>query len=127
MNRAKKQGTAAESRIVEQHKKQGLAARRLAEGGSADEGDVEVYWSSRGASIDEMFVRRVVGEVKDCERLNAPKALEKAVAKSGTNRTALFLTQREDVGNLRRITRRCIVIPEEFWFELIGGNPTSAD
>jgi hypothetical protein len=115
MNRPKKQGTAAETRIVELHKAKRLLARRLAEGGRNDLGDVEV-WSG-------WLDSPIIGEVKDRERLNAAEALEKAVAKSGTYRTALFWTQRVPIpirGTLAR-KRRCVVIPEALWLELIGG------
>jgi hypothetical protein len=124
LNKPKKQGTAAESRIVTLHTSAGLSARRLAEGGSTDEGDVEVFaerlfWIP-GINDYEPMPYRVVGEVKDRERLNTAEALDKAVRKSGTLRTALFVTQRYGEG-LRRKTRRFVAIPEGFWLELAGG------
>jgi hypothetical protein len=112
MNRPKKQGTAAETRIVTIHQSRGILAHRLAEGGRNDLGDVEIY-PTTGPSL-------IVGEVKDKERLNAADALDKAVRKSGTSRTVLFWTQRYGEG-LRRRTRRVVVIPEALWLELIGG------
>lgn len=116
MNKSKKQGTTAETRIIELHKTKGLQARRLAEGGRKDEGDVEVFLLPRFHSF------RIVGEVKDRERLNAAEAIEKAVSKSGTHRTVLFWTQRVPIpiGGVRARKRRCVVIPEELWLELIG-------
>lgn len=109
----KDQGTRAETRIIGAHLVRGIQARRLPEGGLHDEGDVEIIPS-------RLF--RIVGEVRDRERMNDAEALEKAIAKSRTYRTVLFRTQRyKPNGGLyvRRKTRRCVVISEELWFELL--------
>lgn len=114
MNRPKKQGTAAETRIVKLHQEAGIPARRLAEGGSLDLGDVEIQGG-------------IFGEVKDREVLNVQDALEKAVRKAGTHRVALFWTQRRRsrADARRRVSRRLVAIPEELWLELIGGDSSS--
>jgi hypothetical protein len=119
MNKPKDQGTKAESRIVAAHLVRGLGAVRLPEGGRNDLGDVEIQ-----AHVRSQFEPiRIVGEVRDRERMNAAEALERAVAKSKTHRTALFWTQRVPIplGGIRARKRRCVVITEELWFELIGG------
>ncbi len=84
MSRSKQQGTAAETRIVALHRDRGIQARRLAEGGRADEGDVEVLAPSG----------RLVGEVKDRERLSLHDTLATAERKAGTHRVAVFWTRR---------------------------------
>jgi hypothetical protein len=115
MNRPKKQGTAAETRVVNLHIMRGIGARRLSEGGVHDKGDVEILYLNEGNPD------LIVGEVKDRERLNAPEALEKAMRKSGTYRTALFWSQPVRGGLVRR-RRRVVVISESLWLELIGGS-----
>jgi hypothetical protein len=129
MNRSKKQGTEAETRIVKLHKDAEIEARRLAEGGSTDEGDVEItqhaiFWAEGGYGAE---FRRIVGEVKDREHLNAHDALLKAQKKAGTHRVALFWTRPEEsMGGQRRVKKRLVAIPEEFWLELIGGVTTNS-
>jgi hypothetical protein len=113
----KDQGTRAETRVVRLHEINGIAARRLAEGGALDKGDVEIVLPVGG----DVEGYRIVGEVKDRERLNAAEALEKAMRKSGTYRTALFWSQPVKGGLVRR-RRRVVVISESFWLELIGAN-----
>lgn len=73
MSKAKQQGTAHESWIVNALAAVGIKARRLAEGGSADEGDVE-------AQIDGT---RWVLEGKARQNLNVQKTLSKAREKAG--------------------------------------------
>jgi hypothetical protein len=73
MSKAKQQGTAHESWIVNALAVVGIKARRLAEGGSADEGDVE-------AQIDGT---RWVLEGKARQNLNVQKTLSKAREKAG--------------------------------------------
>jgi hypothetical protein len=120
LNKPKAQGTAAETRIVKLHKAWGLLSRRIAEGGIHDKGDVEI-WSTR-------YSKPVIGEVKDKERPNTGEALDKAVRKSGTQRTALFITQRiSTTTGIRRRTIRYVAVPESFWLELIGGREPNED
>lgn len=70
----------------------GLIAERLAEGGSADRGDVRILTDVEW-----------VGEVKDRMSLNLPKALEKAIIKSGTADTFIVWRKMKRVdGNNRR-------------------------
>ncbi len=76
--RPKDLGTAMESRVVAACQDAGLIAERLAEGGSKDLGDVRLY-------ADAEWVL----ECKDQMQLNVPRALEKALQKSGSGDTAL--------------------------------------
>lgn len=73
MSKAKAQGTRHESWIVDALAEVGITARRLAEGGSADEGDVE-------ASI---YGERWVLEGKARQNLNVQDTLGKARRKAG--------------------------------------------
>ena len=75
MSKAKAQGTSHESWIVKALTALGLTARRLAEGGSEDEGDVEAFISGR----------RWVLEGKACQTLNVQAILGKARKKAGGN------------------------------------------
>lgn len=81
-----------ETRTVDACQSAGLIAERLAEGGSADRGDVRVYTD-----------REWVLECKDRERLNVHQSLEKALAKSGTPDTAVvWRRMTRAAGNSRR-------------------------
>lgn len=98
--RPKAQGTAYETFVVNSALDAGLIAERLAEGGLHDLGDVRIladhYW---------------IGEVKDRERLNIHRELEKALAKSGTPDT--FLVWRRlyrKAGNQRRTQDGPVVV-----------------
>jgi hypothetical protein len=71
MSRQKKQGTAHESWLVAKLKDAGFMARRLAEGGSQDEGDVEVH-----------LPERWVLEAKARSALNVQETLGKTRAKA---------------------------------------------
>ena len=112
VNKPRAQGTRAESRFTRLMQTAGLLVRRLAEGGSLDEGDHEVR--SRAGE-------RYVVEVRDRERMNAARALEAAVGKSKTFRTILWWSQPVP-GGLRRRRRRCICTTEEAMIELLGGD-----
>lgn len=71
--RPKDAGTKQETRVVRRAQETGLIAERLAEGGSADRGDIRILTDTEW-----------VGEVKDRMALNVPRTLEKAITKSGT-------------------------------------------
>lgn len=73
MSKAKQQGTAHESWIVNALAAVGIGSRRLAEGGSADEGDVEA----------QIHGTRWVLEGKARQNLNVQKTLSKAREKAG--------------------------------------------
>jgi hypothetical protein len=75
MSKAKAQGTTHESWIVKALTALGLTARRLAEGGSDDEGDVEAFITGR----------RWVLEGKARQTLNVQATLGKARKKAGGN------------------------------------------
>ena len=73
MSKAKQQGTAHESWIVNALTALGVSARRLAEGGSEDEGDAEAT----------LLGERWVLEGKARQTLNVQKTLGKARKKAG--------------------------------------------
>jgi hypothetical protein len=75
MNKNKKQGTAFETWTRKALNALGIRARRLAEGGQYDEGDVETY-------LDHPTQRWVV-ECKASSSLNIQKILGKARRKAG--------------------------------------------
>ena len=72
MNKNKRAGTAHESFIVTLFKDKGFKAKRIAEGGSADEGDVEVFIND---------VKWVI-EAKAKATLNIQSTLNKARVKA---------------------------------------------
>ncbi len=73
VNKPKMQGTSHESWIVKALTSIGVKARRLAEGGSDDGGDVEAFIADN----------RWVLEGKACQTLNVQKILGKARRKAG--------------------------------------------
>jgi hypothetical protein len=79
MSKAKAQGTTHESWIVKELEAAGIKARRLAEGGADDEGDVETY----------IHGDRWVLEGKARQTLNIQATLGKARKKAGGHRVAL--------------------------------------
>lgn len=69
MSKMKAQGTNHESWIVNEFKKIGLSARRIAEGGSSDEGDVEVTiqgqrWILEGKARQNLNVQKTLGKAR---------------------------------------------------------------
>lgn len=69
MSKPKAQGTRHESWIVDELKEVGLTAKRLAEGGSADEGDVEVTiegtrWVLEGKARQTLNVQKTLGKAR---------------------------------------------------------------
>jgi hypothetical protein len=94
VNKPKMQGTAHETAIVNSLKEAGIAASRIAEGGSKDRGDVLLL---DGAGEEWVI------EAKATQTLNVTRVLGKAKVKSGIANTALIwkrLTKSE--GNARR-------------------------
>ena len=79
MSKAKAQGTTHESWIVNQLNPLGFSARRLPEGGTYDEGDVEV----------EINKVRWVLEAKATQNLNVQSILGKARKKAGGSPVAV--------------------------------------
>lgn len=78
-NKPKQQGTRHESWIVNELEAVEINARRLAEGGSEDEGDVEAFFSGD----------RWVLEGKARQNLNVQATLGKARRKAGGGRVAV--------------------------------------
>lgn len=69
MSKQRQQGTSHESWIVKALQAIGLKARRLAEGGSADEGDVETFiggarWILEGKSRQALNVQATLGKAR---------------------------------------------------------------
>jgi hypothetical protein len=84
MSKSKQQGTRHESWIVNQLMSVGLSAKRIAEGGSADEGDVELLVKDQ----------RWVLEGKARQNLNIQKTLAKARKKAGDNTPVAVIWKR---------------------------------
>lgn len=90
--RPKAIGTSFETEVVRAAQSRGLQARRLAEGGSGDEGDVEILYGDR----------RVVIECKSCINLNVTKTLAASRRKAGIAALAWRKLVRKD-GMTRRV------------------------
>ncbi|WP_336251055.1 hypothetical protein [Stomatohabitans albus] len=73
LKNARKKGVAFETAIVTAARAFGLVARRLAEGGHADEGDLEL-WAATG--------QRIVVEAKSTATLSPQAVLTKATVKA---------------------------------------------
>jgi hypothetical protein len=84
MSKQKAQGTAHESWTVKALAAIGIQARRIAEGGSADEGDVEAHLPDG----------RWVLEGKATQTLNVQKILAKARRKAGGNTPVAVIWKR---------------------------------
>ena len=94
MSKPKAQGTRHETWIVDKLKAAGIYARRIAEGGSKDIGDVLAATEAGGEWVIE---------AKATQTLNVTRVLGKARKKSGVKNTALIwkrLTKSD--GNTRR-------------------------
>jgi hypothetical protein len=79
MSKQKQQGTNHESWIVTALKAVGIEARRIAEGGANDEGDIEMLLNGE----------RWILEAKSRQTLNVQEALGKARRKASGTRVAL--------------------------------------
>jgi hypothetical protein len=69
MSKAKAQGTAHESATARALNAVGIKAQRLAEGGSADEGDVETWiagtrWVLEGKATQTLNVQKILGKAR---------------------------------------------------------------
>lgn len=69
MSKAKQQGTSHESWIVKALAAVGIKSRRLAEGGSADEGDVEAWmlddrWILEGKARQTLNIQKTLGKAR---------------------------------------------------------------
>jgi Holliday junction resolvase len=69
MSKPKAQGTRHESWIVQELQALGIQARRLAEGGAADEGDVEATingtrWVLEGKATQTLNVQKILGKAR---------------------------------------------------------------
>ena len=69
MSKAKQQGTAHESWIAKLFNDNGFTAKRIAEGGANDEGDVEVYingtrWVLEGKARQNLNVQQTLGKAR---------------------------------------------------------------
>lgn len=85
MSKSKQQGTALETWLVKFFTDTGFGARRIAEGGSNDEGDV-LLWDTTGSSWTI--------EAKAREVLNVTRELEKARTKAPKARSTLLIWKR---------------------------------
>lgn len=118
MSKAKAQGTTHESWIVNEFKAIGVDSRRLPEGGSGDEGDVEFFHKGE----------RWVIEAKARQTLNVQQTLGKARKKAGGSKVAVVWKRlvkvagaknRQPVENERIV----VVISWEDYLSLLGHNP----
>jgi hypothetical protein len=114
MNKPKKQGTEWESEIVRRAKEAGFDARRLAEGGSTDEGDVELVSGGGG---------RMVVEAKHRSNLNVHKELLKAEGKTKYPTVIFWKRLGRKDGNTRRTADGppVVVMSMETFFDLYEG------
>jgi len=117
VNKPKQQGTAEETWLVNYFTNAGLRARRLAEGGSNDEGDVEVF-STNG--------ERFVLESKARANLNIHQTVGKAAAKTDDESVVSWKKLTRKKGKERRTPdgpARIIAHELDSFTRLIGGTP----
>ena len=114
MSRQRAQGTRLESAFVSMLRAVGTPARRLAEGGTADEGDVE-GWLPDGT--------RIVYECKSVERLPRAPHLLLADARRKAKGTAAVVWKRSSrkSGNSKRSGDGTVVIVDAAtWLSVVG-------
>jgi hypothetical protein len=80
MGKQKAQGTRHESWIVKELDAIGITARRIAEGGSADEGDVETTingtrWVLEGKATQSLNVQKILGKARKKAGVATPVAV----------------------------------------------------
>lgn len=80
MSKAKAQGTTHESWIVKAFNAIGIQSRRIAEGGAADEGDVEATihgtrWVLEGKATQTLNVQKILGKARRKAGGNTPVAV----------------------------------------------------
>ena len=80
MSKQKAQGTTHESWIVNEFTAVGIPSRRIAEGGSADEGDVEATiqgtrWVLEGKATQTLNVQKILGKARRKAGGNTPVAV----------------------------------------------------
>jgi hypothetical protein len=92
--RPKTLGTRQETFTVRRAQDRGLIAERLAEGGTADRGDIRILTDSEW-----------IGEVKDRQQLNLHQALQKAILKAGTPDTFIVWRKMTRVNGSERRTQ----------------------
>lgn len=116
VNRPKAQGTAHESWIVtalNEALHPWGKARRIAEGGSNDEGDI---------TYSDGFNQRWVIEAKATQTLNVTRVLGKAREKGGKYTVLVWKRLTRSKGNSRRTPDGepiVVVVPWELWCELM--------
>lgn len=96
MNKPKKQGTEFETWCVNWFVKRGFKATRLAEGGSKDEGDIELI---------NKFGTRFVIEARHRANLNTHEALPRAEGKSSAPVILAWKRLGRKKGNTRRTAK----------------------
>ena len=119
MSRSRAQGTRLESELVARVRARGLPARRLAEGGLRDEGDVEVF--------DEDGFRHVI-EAKACERLSLHAVWLKARRKAPATARVAVVWKRVTLkaGNARRTADGpvLVAVPLDDYLDLLSRSAT---
>jgi len=119
MSKPKAQGTAWETSIVNQLKAAGIYARRIAEGGSKDIGDVLAATEAAGEWVIE---------AKATQTLNVTRVLDKAIKKSGVKNTALIWKRlTKSNGNTKRTPDGVpvvVVLSFESFVELLNNQVT---
>ena len=116
MNKPKMQGTTHESWIVTKLNEVMHPwgdARRIAEGGSNDEGDITYH---------DGFGQRWVVEAKATQTLNVTRVLGKAREKGGKYTVLVWKRLTRSKGNTRRTPDGepiVVVVPWELWCELM--------
>ena len=119
MNKPKIQGTAFETLVVNKLNNYGFKARRLAEGGSKDEGDIEC----EVPFAEILPYPRVVLEAKHRANLNVHQTLAKAKEKAGDSDVILAWkkTKRKNNSKVRVADgeRVVYIVDEDLMFRLL--------
>jgi len=118
VNKPKIQGTAFETLTVNKLNKYGFKARRLAEGGSKDKGDIEC----ENPFIDRLPYPKIIFEAKHRANLNVHQTLSKAKQKAGGDVILAWKKTKRNNNSKVRVAdgeRVVYIVDEDLMFKLL--------
>lgn len=118
VNKPKIQGTAFETLTVNKLNEYGFIAKRLAEGGSNDKGDIEC----ENTFVDVLPYPKIIFEAKHRANLNVHQTLAKAKEKAGGHVVLAWKkTKRKNNSKVRVADgeRTVYIVDEELMFKLL--------
>lgn len=118
VNKPKIQGTKFETETVNKLNSYGFKAKRLAEGGSNDKGDIEC----ENTFVDLLPFPKIILEAKHRQNLNVHQTLHKAKEKAGGHAILVWKKTKKKNNSQIRVAdgeRTVYIIDEELMFKLL--------